>query len=174
MTTSKPIPGLRGPEHIGITVPNLSDAVAFFEDVFGAEVLYTVGPFASDDDWMAENLDVDARAVIPKIAMIRIENGPAIEVFEYIAADQRADPPRNSDVGGHHIAFYVDDMAAAVSDLRARNLTVIGEPKEIDEGPSAGLSWVYFKAPWGLHLELVSYPKGVAAYRNRERPVWHP
>lgn len=32
----------------------------------------------------------------------------------------------------------------------------------LDEGMSAGESWVYFKAPWGMQLELVSFPEGKA------------
>jgi hypothetical protein len=42
------------------------------------------------------------------------------------------------------------------------------------EGPSAGLEWLYFTAPWGLQLELVSYPGGIAAYKALARSVWRP
>lgn len=31
------LPGLRGADHIGMTVPNLDEAVEFFVDVIGAE-----------------------------------------------------------------------------------------------------------------------------------------
>ena len=27
-------------------------------------------------------------------------------------------------------------------------------------GPSAGQTWVYFLSPWGMQLELLSYPQG--------------
>ena len=37
----------------------------------------------------------------------------------------------------------------------------------MNEGPSAGLRWVYFVSPWGMTMELVSYPRGMA-YRS-----WH-
>ena len=35
---------------------------------------------------------------------------------------------------------------------------VQGDIKSNDEGPSRGLRWVYFRAPWGAQLEFVSYP----------------
>jgi hypothetical protein len=38
----------------------------------------------------------------------------------------------------------------------------------VDEGPATGQSIVYFLAPWGLQMEIISYPKGMA-YENRLR-----
>ena len=42
------------------------------------------------------------------------------------------------------------------------------------EGPSAGQTWVYFLAPWGMQLELVSYPDGKAYEATTTRRLWHP
>jgi hypothetical protein len=42
------------------------------------------------------------------------------------------------------------------------------------EGPNAGLSWVYFLAPWGMQLELVSAPDGMAYEKETDRRVWKP
>ena len=49
---------------------------------------------------------------------------------------------------------------------------VLGEPTCMTEGPTAGESWVYFLAPWGMQLELVSYPQGKAY--SRQSPVAGP
>lgn len=160
------ISGLKGAEHIGLTVPDLDQAVDFFANVLGAEELFEVGPYQSSDDWMLKNLGVDPRATIPRIKMLKVKDGPTFELFEYDAPDQSEIMPRNSDYGGHHIAFYVEDMAKALRDLKAFGLRVLGEPKYMEDGPSAGLSWVYFLSPWGLQMELVSYPNGLAAYRD--------
>ncbi len=140
--------------------------MTFFKQVLGAEILYEIGPFEAEDNWMTDNLGVDARARVPRLCMIRVANGPTLEVFEYEAQNQQQHPPRNSDIGGHHLALYVDDMDLAVADLQARGLAVLGQPKTVTDGPSAGLSWVYFLSPWGLQLELVSYPTGIAAYKT--------
>jgi len=48
----KGLPGLRGSDHIGITVPDLDEAVDFFVNVIGCEPFYTLGPFSSEMDWM--------------------------------------------------------------------------------------------------------------------------
>jgi hypothetical protein len=33
-------------------------------------------------------------------------------------------------------------------------------------GPSEGQRWIYFRAPWGMQFELVSYPGGKAFARD--------
>lgn len=170
----KGLPGLQGAEHIGLTVPDLETATRFFVDVLGAEMLFEIGPFSSEDDWMEKHLGAHPRAVIRRLRMLRLANGPSLELFEYASPDQSHDRPRNSDAGGHHIAFYVADMAAAVEYLRAREVVVLGDPTMMTDGASAGLTWVYFLAPWGLQLELVSAPNGLAYEKRGGRPMWRP
>lgn len=172
--TSKGIPGLRGTDHIGITVPNLEEAVSFFIDVIGCEPFYEIGPFKFDDDWMKERLNVHPRAVMRKLKFLRCGNGSNYELFEYEAPDQNPNPPLNSDIGGHHLALYVDDMDAALDHLRAHDVRILGEPTVRTDGPSAGQSWVYFLAPWGLQFELVSFPDGKGYERETDRRLWHP
>ncbi|CND52642.1 Hypothetical glyoxalase/bleomycin resistance protein [Mycobacterium tuberculosis] len=168
------LPGLRGGDHLGITVPDLEEATRFFVDVLGAEQFYDLGPFASEDDWMRTHLGVDPRARVERLRFLRLGAGLNLELFEYSVNEQRCQPPLNSDVGGHHLALYVDDMAAAVEHLRAAGVEVMGEPTRRTAGPSAGQTWVYFKAPWGLQLELVSYPGGKAYERERSSRLWDP
>jgi len=55
------LPGLRGTEHIGFTVPDLDEAERFFVDVIGCEKVYSLGPFIREDDWLAEQLHVHPR-----------------------------------------------------------------------------------------------------------------
>jgi len=168
------LPGLLGVEHVGLTVPDIEAATAFFVDVLGAEMLFEVGPFSSDDDWMKAHLGVHPRAVIRRLRMLRLAMGASIELFEYSSPDQDQQRPRNSDAGGHHLAFYVAEMAAAVEHLRRNGIEVLGEPTTLTEGASAGLTWVYFLAPWGLQLELVSAANGLAYERRGGRPMWRP
>jgi catechol 2,3-dioxygenase-like lactoylglutathione lyase family enzyme len=167
------LPGFTGIEHIGLTVPDIDAATRFFRDLLGAETLYDVGPFESPDDWMASHLAVHPRARIEKIRVLRCGNGPVLELFEFKAPDQATRMPRNSDPGGWHFALYVEDMDAAVAALKTHDVTIQSGPVVMTEGPSTGLTWLYFQAPWGQQLELVSYPGGLAAYRAL-RPVWRP
>lgn len=163
MTTYEgPLPGVRRFDHIGFTVPDLDVAHTFMVDVLGCEYMYRLGPYQDPDgSWMSDHLGVDKRAVMRRLAFYRLGGEAVFEVFEYEAAEQTTDVPRNSDVGGHHIAIYVDDLDVAVTYLRERGVDVMGSPT-VSKGPSEGQRWVYFRAPWGMQLELVSYPGGKA------------
>ncbi len=168
------IPGLAGTDHIGFTVPDMEQATRFFVDVIGCTQLFEVGPFIADDDWMKRHLNVHPRAVIRKLRMFKCHNGPAFEIFEYQSPGQRTVLPKNSDHGGHHIAFYVTDMDKAVAYLRRHGVEVLGDPSHMSSGASGGLTWVYFLAPWGMQLELVSYPNGLAYEKTSKEKMWSP
>ncbi|MFO1067720.1 MAG: VOC family protein [Geminicoccaceae bacterium] len=168
------LPGMRGVDHIGITVPDLKQAVDFFVNVLGCEAFFQLGPFKADNDWMQVHLGVDPRAEIPVLQNVRCGYGANLEVFQYTAADQKTAYPKNSDVGGHHIALYVDDMAAAVAHLKANGVRMLGEPTLMEQGPSAGETWLYFLTPWGLQMELVSYPQGMAYEKDGPARMWSP
>ena len=168
------LPGLRGGDHIGITVPKLDEAVSFFVDVIGCEAFYKLGPFKADNDWMQVHLNVHPRAEIPQIQTVRCGHGLNLEIFEYSVTDQGKAGPKNSDIGGHHLAFYVDDMAKAVAHLKNKGVKMQGEPTLMGQGPSAGETWMYFLAPWGMQLELVNYGKGKAYEKEYKNRLWNP
>jgi catechol 2,3-dioxygenase-like lactoylglutathione lyase family enzyme len=171
------MPGLRGIEHFGLTVPDIDEACEFFEKVIGCEVLFSAGAFADDEsDWMTEHLNVNPRAKIKEYRYVRCGNGTNLEIFQYEAPDQEDHLPKNSDIGGHHIAFYVDDIDAAIKHLKANGVRVLGEPTKAAGGPTKGLTWCYFLAPWGLQLEIVSCEQGIAHDHNKEGKtlLWHP
>ena len=44
------LPGLRGTDHVGFTVPDLDVAHDFFTRILGCEFVYSLGPFARDVD----------------------------------------------------------------------------------------------------------------------------
>ncbi len=110
------VPGLRGTDHVGLTVPDLGQAITFFTDVLGCQLVYRMGPFADDGTWFTDELGLDARARIPAMALMRCGSGSNLELFHYEAPEQRHELPRMSDWGGHHLAFYVDDMEAALAE----------------------------------------------------------
>jgi catechol 2,3-dioxygenase-like lactoylglutathione lyase family enzyme len=168
------IPGLRGTEHIGFTVPDLDQATAFFVDVIGCQYMFELGPFQADDDWMTTHLNVHPRTVMPRLRFFRCKNGSNFEIFEYHAPDQRATQPKNSDIGGHHLAFYVDDFDAAFTYLKEKGVRLLGEPTVRSVGPNAGQTWIYFLSPWGMQFELVSFPKGKGYEKDTQLRLWHP
>lgn len=167
--TGRGLPGLTRVDHIGITVPDLDEAARFFVDVLGCEFLYRLGPKTDPvGNWMTDTLNVHPRATIDEIYFFACGNQAVFEVFEWTAPDQQDAPPRNSDVGGHHVALYVDDLDLAVDYLRQQpSVRVLGEPV-VSKGPHEGQRWIYFVSPWGMQFELVSYPRGKAFFRDRE------
>ena len=175
MTSKKGMPGFRGAEHFGLTVPDIDEACRFFEEVIGCEVLFSAGSASDDEgDWMKDHINVHPRAKNLEYRYVRCGNGTNLEVFQYSSPDQRTELPKNSDIGGHHIAFYVDDMDAAIAHLKANGVRVLAEPTVVTEGPTAGLTWVYFLAPWGLQLELVSWENGIAHDKEAGTHLWKP
>jgi glyoxylase I family protein len=97
--------------------------------------------------------------------LFRCGGKAVFEVFHYSAPDQRKVQPRNSDVDGHHVSLYVEDLDAAVAYLSQQGVTALGEPTA-SSGANEGQRWVYFLAPWGMQFELVPYPDGNAFDRS--------
>ena len=66
------IPGMRGHDHTGITVPDVKAATAFFTDVLGCAHAMSFGPFSDDKGtFMQDAVNVNPRAVIDEISMVR-------------------------------------------------------------------------------------------------------
>lgn len=161
------IPTATNVDHVAYTVPDLTEAVDFFVDVLGAELLYRLDSVRDDEsDWMRRQLDVHPRAHA-RIAMLRLGPVSNVELFQYEAPDQNRQIPKNSDHGGHHLAFYVQDVDAAAEYLRAQpGVTLMGEPQTIEDGPIAGDRWLYFRTPWGMQMEVLNMPQGMPYERD--------
>ena len=165
------MPGVRGVEHIGLTVPDLEAAEAFLCEVLGAVPVFDGGTI-DDPEVMTRVLGAPHGSSC-RYRFYRLATGPNLEVFEYSPAIPGA-PPGNHAPGGHHLALYVDDIAAAHDHLLRHGVEVSGPPETITEGPAAGSSWLYFRTPWGLQMELVSYPRGKAYEAGARVRLWSP
>lgn len=167
------LPGMRGVNHIGVTVPDMGQAVAFFTDVLGCEKATSFGPFRDDSGtFMQDLLAVDPRAAIEEITLMRCGFGSNIELFHYTAPDQKTVEARNSDIGAYHIAIYVDDINAAAEYFKAKGVRTLMGPLPVNEGPAAGQSILYFYAPWGLQMEAISFPQGMAYEKDGGPVLW--
>ncbi len=169
------VPGLLGIDHVGITVPNVVDAAAWFERVLDGANPLTFGPFSDPTgDFMHQLVDVDPRAVVEQIRMVRVGNGPGVELFQYTAPDQDRTFRRNSDWGGHHVAFYVRHIDKAVEAAVERGAQKRLGPFPVTGGPAAGQTINYLKTPFGTDVELISYPHGMAYEATAAIPLWDP
>ena len=162
-------------DHVGLTVPDIGEAVAWFRDVMGATAPLSFGPIADPaGTLMHDLLGVDPRAVIDQITVLRIGHSANIELFQYEAPDQRRTHPRNSDWSGHHVAFYVTDIDAAVAYMESKGVEKFLGPFPLTAGPAAGQTINYFKTPFGTYIELISYPNGMAYEGPGVKPLWSP
>jgi catechol 2,3-dioxygenase-like lactoylglutathione lyase family enzyme len=152
---SSGIPTIRSVDHVAYTVPDLVEAIDFFVRYLGGELAFTDGPFSGD--YMRTKLNVDPSASC-RLAMIRMGATMNLELFEYQAPDRRVEVPRNSDIGGGHLALYVDDVDLAYEYLTTVPGVIVQEgPNGVAESsPVRGQRWFYFLTPWGMQMEITS------------------
>ncbi|NVJ00817.1 VOC family protein [Myxococcus sp. AM009] len=170
-------PGVRGIDHVGITVPDLNVATAFFIEALGAEVLYDSlekGQPPQEGADLQRRLRFLSGSSIRAMRMLRLGNGASIELFEYTAPEQRP-PARPNDLGIQHLAVYVDDMDAARARFQAAGGEVFSSPHELpalEQGP--GNAFCYARAPWGTLIELITYPSPQPYEQQTALRRWKP
>src|SRR5215210_4678222 len=128
-------------EHIGIATHRLDEALAFWRDALGLEVVHTE--------------EVAEQGV--RVAMLPVGE-PRVELLE----PTRTDSPvakflAKRGPGVHHIAVRVDDIRAALARLKTQGARLI------DETPRVGaegclVAFVHPASAGGVLLELVEHP----------------
>ena len=154
------IPTATNVDHLGVTVPDLRQAIVFFTDVLGAEFLFSFkeGPGTSNPANLNKAFGVPKDSKL-QIAMLRLGPTLNLELMEYETSDQRRLMPKNSDYDAPHIAFFVIDMAAAAAYLIEHGCKLFSGPLVSERGPKQGQAIRYFQAPWGMFLEILSRPE---------------
>ncbi|MCU7707027.1 VOC family protein [Streptomyces albidoflavus] len=160
------LPGALGIGHVGYSVADLDEAVTFFTGPLGGELAYRTG--ASVDAATAERQYGVAGPFRKETAAIRLGPVTTVELSSFEAEGRRTERPRNSDVGGHHLAFFVDDVERAATWLaRAQGAELLGVPQLIEDGgPIHGDRWVYFRGVGGFQLEVLNMPPGMPYERH--------
>lgn len=160
------LPGARNIDHVAYTVADLDEAELFFTRVLGAETLYRASADLTDRD-LAAALGVPPHGTLRQVAL-RMGPTDNVELNSYQHVPGAVGRwPRNSDIGGNHLALYVDDVDAAAAYLAAQpGCTMLGAPETITRGPLAGDRWVYVRTRIGLYLEVVRMPDGSLPYER--------
>src|SRR5699024_3958152 len=102
----------RGINHIGLTVPDIEIATAFFKEGLGGRIAYdsqTKMDEPRGGKFVEHVLGLENGAEIVKIRMMVFNDGPNIEKIEIVQANQRRDV-NLQDIGYTHITFYVVDF----------------------------------------------------------------
>ncbi|MEW7850741.1 VOC family protein [Massilia aurea] len=160
---SKALISFRRIDHVSWTVAAIEPVVEFYSRVFGVTPLYAMGPLDAADiprdaqgrDWTEAHLGVPGGRL--SLAMLQFPDGFRLELFEYgkPAGASTAPLPCN-EIGSHHLGIEVDDLEQAASVLLENGCTVY-ERIALDEGPTAGSSFRYFRDPWGNIFELCQH-----------------
>ena len=166
----------RGIDHVGITVPDLEAATDFFARAFGAALVHdlvspSTAPLHGRE--VEQQLGTPEGSQIVRIRLLRIGNGPTLELFQFESAEQ-TNPVALKDLGWNHVCFYVDDIEAAAKCFEDAGGTLLTPPHPTGSDEVGQRSrGVYGRAPWGSLIELLSYPDTVQ-YPDQHVQRWTP
>ena len=119
-----------GIEHLGVTVPDVEQATKFFEDAFDAEIVYVgleYGGPPVEGERIERFLNVPPGTKLRAQRLIRIANGPNLEVFQMDSLEQHA-PVHPNDFGLQHFGVYTHDIYALTDMFNKAGGTLFGEP----------------------------------------------
>jgi methylmalonyl-CoA epimerase len=128
---------LKNIDHIGIAVSNLQESLSFWETSLGIEL-----------HGIEEVAEQNVRTAFLPVG------GTEIELLEPTSADSSvARFIEKRGEGLHHIAIRVDDIEAALAELKAKDIQLIDETPRNGAG-GARIAFVHPKATHGVLLEL--------------------
>ena len=129
---------LKGVDHVGIVVRDLNKSAAWYEQHLGFKRLYEYG--------------------FPGVKALFIANDDIrLELFETEGASpmapERTAPSTNLKIGGiNHVALAVDDLDAAIRELKAGGVEVASEPRDVPDGHGDRFAFIHDNE--GMIVEL--------------------
>ena len=139
-----------GTNHTSFTVSNLDRTVGFFRDCLGFEL---ISKAPRDPALVSRITGVEGADMV--VALLKAP-GHTLELIEYRApAGKGAVKARPCDTGFAHVAFNVDDAAAAVEAAQRYGVKPVAPPVAIDQGPNKGRRVVYVRDWDGVTLEFI-------------------
>lgn len=140
--------------HVGITVGDLEASLQWYERTFGITREFVAQGSGPELSTAVGVPDADL-----SFAFLRFGSS-VVELLCYNNERDDTFNRSNADVGSTHVCIDVPDLQASYDDLRAKGIEFLAPPLLITEGPLQGCSWVYFKDPNGVTLELMQRAGG--------------
>lgn len=144
--------------HVNLIAEDFERLVAFYRDVFGCEPMTTDQRLTGE--WVGAITGVPGAAI--RVVHLRLpgggEGGPSLELIRYDEAETRPQMAANRP-GFGHIAFAVDDVAAARDAVVAAGGAVVGELRTVDVPGRGTLTEIYVTDPEGNIIELQSWSR---------------
>ncbi|MFI5693828.1 VOC family protein [Kribbella sp. NPDC051586] len=155
--------------HHGITVSDISRAVAWYTEALGLELVHR----QRQDNTYTQTL-VGVPGAVLEVAQLRIAGTPTrpsshdIELIQYVAQQAKGQPVAVNQVGAAHLAFLVDDIENLAARARAAGARFRNEPVAITEGANVGGAACYLHDPDGNTLEFLQpSPERLDRFRTR-------
>ena len=142
--------------HLNVTTSDWRSLAAFYQTVFGMDLVPPERDFRSPDLDRATGLtDAHLRG-----AHLRLpggpEGGPTLEIFEYDDLETPR-PPAVDRPGWGHIAFRVPDVAAARDAVLGSGGAPVGEVVTFTTADGRHVTWCYVADPAGNIVELQTW-----------------
>jgi glyoxylase I family protein len=134
-----------GIHHVAISVPDLDQALSFYSDLLGFEV---VQRSEFNGDFPQADRAIGLPNVAARMAMLKAPN-THVELWEYHSPMPDDRTARPCDLGYPNMALQVRGMAEEYERLKAGGMTFVGEP--VDFGTSSA---IYGRDPFGNVIEL--------------------
>lgn len=164
-------------EHLGMTVPDIEAATEFFEQAFGAEIMFEMVTAEAMDDpavrAVMENFDLAPALGVPPgteikaIRLLMVGESLMVELFEWNVEGEQRPPVVPTDFGLQHACIYVDDIDATAERFERAGGTLFDGPVPLFGPPHyEGGFGRYSRTPWGTTIELMSYPSAPPPARS--------
>ncbi|MEM7569118.1 MAG: methylmalonyl-CoA epimerase [Pseudomonadota bacterium] len=135
--------------HVGIAVPSMTEALAYYRDIMGAQQ-------------MCEPFDMPAQGV--KVSFVETPGhegtqGTQLELIEPLGEDSPIHNflKKNPLGGQHHICYEVPDIAEAKAYFEAKGCRILGEPRIGAHGTL--IFFLHPKDMGGILTEIMETPR---------------
>lgn len=142
--------------HTNLIAVDWRRLASFYQEVFGCV------PVPPERDFRREKLEAGTGIPGAHLRGVHLrlpgygDNGPTLEIFNYNILEQRGAPAVNRP-GFGHIAFQVDDVAAAQAAVLEAGGGIIGEIVTLQVATGARVTWCYVTDPEGNIIELQAW-----------------
>jgi catechol 2,3-dioxygenase-like lactoylglutathione lyase family enzyme len=134
-----------GVHHTGITVSDLDRSIEFYGRL----------GFEPDEVLIEEGEEVERGVGVPgaklRSTILLGPSGSRLELIQYLEPAGAPSAHPNNGIGAAHICLEVEDVDAAVAELREHGVEFLTDPITHE----AGIRWVYAKDPDGVTAELL-------------------
>ena len=146
---------IQGIHHTSRTIADMDRSLSFYRDLLGMQLVV-------DTEMQGEMLEreVALTGAHLRLALLQTNESAFLELLQYYSPKGAPVPPDAgcADVGAHHVALLVSDIAAAFADLNAAGVRFTSPPQEVDAGFFRGHWTAYCYDPDGLVVELWQLP----------------